>query len=436
MLSTLRAALPGRGSSMPDDVLERVVSVDPVALARYAHVCGFILRDELPATYPHVLAFPLEQVGHGLDGPQVVDRDHVDVGPLLAEGSVEVAADPAEAVDADSDAHASGASWVVADLSDQILPIRANRQFHQRPGEQDGVVRPPVLAGDRPLDTADLDRRVGEAAGVAEHDVDLDAVLGERTDMVAGVEARRLGLLRAQVGHVDPAGAGGVQRLADLGNQRGGDHARVERSRAEHHLIGGLDGGDRGGGGWWIGWGERDPPDAARVLDLDLALDRPAARFRLQGHRLDGGREDRSGGADQPPHLGDGPDEVARCLGQPDDEEVAQGVTAQLPRLESVLEGGTELGVGIGEGGQAPADVTGRRYLEGLAEASARAPVVGHRHHGGDGPGIQPGRPERGGQAVPTADGHDRWSRHRAPPGAACVAGERRGSFTCRCPGG
>ena len=44
---------------MPDDVLERVVSVDPVALAKYAHVCGFTLRDELPATYPHVLAFPL-----------------------------------------------------------------------------------------------------------------------------------------------------------------------------------------------------------------------------------------------------------------------------------------------------------------------------------------------------------------------------------------
>jgi acyl dehydratase len=57
MLSTLRAALPGRGSSMPVDVLTRDVTVDPVALAKYAHVCGFTLRDELPPTYPHVLAF-------------------------------------------------------------------------------------------------------------------------------------------------------------------------------------------------------------------------------------------------------------------------------------------------------------------------------------------------------------------------------------------
>jgi acyl dehydratase len=42
---------------MPDTVLEREATVDPVALAKYARVCGFTLRDELPPTYPHVLAF-------------------------------------------------------------------------------------------------------------------------------------------------------------------------------------------------------------------------------------------------------------------------------------------------------------------------------------------------------------------------------------------
>ena len=51
-----RAAAP----AMPDDVLEREVTVDPVALAKYAHVCGFTLRDELPPTYPHVLAFGMQ----------------------------------------------------------------------------------------------------------------------------------------------------------------------------------------------------------------------------------------------------------------------------------------------------------------------------------------------------------------------------------------
>jgi acyl dehydratase len=61
MLTTLRAALPALGSRMPDEVLIRErVAVDPAALARYARVCGFTLRDELPPTYPHVLAFGLQ----------------------------------------------------------------------------------------------------------------------------------------------------------------------------------------------------------------------------------------------------------------------------------------------------------------------------------------------------------------------------------------
>ena len=59
MLTTLRAVLPGRGDEMPGATLEREVRVDPGALAAYAHVTGFTVRDELPPTYPHVLAFPL-----------------------------------------------------------------------------------------------------------------------------------------------------------------------------------------------------------------------------------------------------------------------------------------------------------------------------------------------------------------------------------------
>ncbi|MFL5816497.1 MAG: MaoC family dehydratase [Conexibacter sp.] len=73
MLSTYaRAALPlvpgasllpfvaGRGKEMP--ALERSASgvrVDPAELAAYDRVCGFTLRDALPATYLHVQAFPM-----------------------------------------------------------------------------------------------------------------------------------------------------------------------------------------------------------------------------------------------------------------------------------------------------------------------------------------------------------------------------------------
>ncbi|MFC0546240.1 MaoC family dehydratase [Kutzneria chonburiensis] len=60
----LRAALTAfrrGGSTLPSDVLSRSdVSVSLEHLAAYNRVCGFGLRDELPATYPHVLAFPLQ----------------------------------------------------------------------------------------------------------------------------------------------------------------------------------------------------------------------------------------------------------------------------------------------------------------------------------------------------------------------------------------
>jgi len=50
----------GRGGEMPELELRLArVTVDPDRLATYARVCGMSLRETLPATYPHVLAFPL-----------------------------------------------------------------------------------------------------------------------------------------------------------------------------------------------------------------------------------------------------------------------------------------------------------------------------------------------------------------------------------------
>jgi len=59
MLTLLKAALPGRGEGLPIDLLTREPTVSADHLADYAHLCGFTLRDELPPTYPHVLAFGL-----------------------------------------------------------------------------------------------------------------------------------------------------------------------------------------------------------------------------------------------------------------------------------------------------------------------------------------------------------------------------------------
>ncbi|MFD2092727.1 MaoC family dehydratase [Blastococcus deserti] len=51
----------GRGGALPDTHLARAgVRVDAGNLAEYARVCRLPLSDVLPATYPHLLTFPLQ----------------------------------------------------------------------------------------------------------------------------------------------------------------------------------------------------------------------------------------------------------------------------------------------------------------------------------------------------------------------------------------
>jgi acyl dehydratase len=51
----------GRGGALPDTHLARKgVEVDPAHLAEYVRVCRLPLTDALPATYPHMLTFPLQ----------------------------------------------------------------------------------------------------------------------------------------------------------------------------------------------------------------------------------------------------------------------------------------------------------------------------------------------------------------------------------------
>jgi acyl dehydratase len=58
--ASLLPFVPGGGGEIPELELELAgVETDPAAVAAYAKVCGFALRDQLPPTYPHVLAFPL-----------------------------------------------------------------------------------------------------------------------------------------------------------------------------------------------------------------------------------------------------------------------------------------------------------------------------------------------------------------------------------------
>jgi acyl dehydratase len=58
--ASLLPFVPGGGGDIPEVELELpAVRAEPDRVAAYAQVCGFVLRDKLPPTYPHVLAFPL-----------------------------------------------------------------------------------------------------------------------------------------------------------------------------------------------------------------------------------------------------------------------------------------------------------------------------------------------------------------------------------------
>jgi acyl dehydratase len=58
-MNPLRLVRVRRPSELPDRELTGTLSVDRGHLAAYDRVCGFRLRDRLPPTYPHILAFPL-----------------------------------------------------------------------------------------------------------------------------------------------------------------------------------------------------------------------------------------------------------------------------------------------------------------------------------------------------------------------------------------
>lgn len=58
--ASLLPGVPGRGKEVPEIELELpAVRAQADQVAAYARVCGFSLRNQLPPTYPHVLAFPL-----------------------------------------------------------------------------------------------------------------------------------------------------------------------------------------------------------------------------------------------------------------------------------------------------------------------------------------------------------------------------------------
>ena len=84
----------------------------------------------------------LQQVGHQLLGAEVVGGDEVDVGAPLLGGPEEVAADAAEAVDADADGHGCA---LLSGVDDRC--VRANLTGGAEPGSKGRAAPPPRRAG-------------------------------------------------------------------------------------------------------------------------------------------------------------------------------------------------------------------------------------------------------------------------------------------------
>lgn len=59
LASYLAGLRPRAGTGVPDTELTAVAAIDRAHLTRYARLCGFPDTGAVPATYPHVLAFPL-----------------------------------------------------------------------------------------------------------------------------------------------------------------------------------------------------------------------------------------------------------------------------------------------------------------------------------------------------------------------------------------
>lgn len=87
----------GGGDALPDDELTKTFTVDQQRLTDYQRVCGFRTSHVLPATYPHMLAFPLSMdlmtrlsFPFGVIGLVHVENEITQERPLRASEELEV----------------------------------------------------------------------------------------------------------------------------------------------------------------------------------------------------------------------------------------------------------------------------------------------------------------------------------------------------------
>ncbi|HWM10154.1 MAG TPA: MaoC/PaaZ C-terminal domain-containing protein [Solirubrobacteraceae bacterium] len=156
-----------RPDELPDRELTRAVEVDREHLAAYDRVCGFRLRDELPATYPHVLAFPLAM--ELLTGPfpfsplglvHVANRIEQS-RPLRADEPLELAVRVA-----DLRPHERGTQFdVVTELADGGWREWSTYLHREKGGSSKGASREPPSASAIWAVPGDIGRRYARVSG-------------------------------------------------------------------------------------------------------------------------------------------------------------------------------------------------------------------------------------------------------------------------------
>ena len=181
LLARAVATSPGRsGTALPEtQLVRRDIAIDRDQVAAYADVCGFTLTDALPATYLHLLAFPLSvQIMAGRDFPfALAGLVHVrnritHQRPVVADEHVDVAVHLA-----DLRAHPKGQQFdVVADVTvgdEQVWSSRSTylkRGGGDRDGAESATGAATVDVATLPMTSlwrvpADIGRQYGSVSG-------------------------------------------------------------------------------------------------------------------------------------------------------------------------------------------------------------------------------------------------------------------------------
>ena len=213
----------------------------------------------------------------------------------------------------------------------------------------------------------------------------------ERADVIDGGIPRGLAALRHKIHNIDLYGVRLVDRLADAGDEKVRNDARIKTAGAEHDEIGLPDGVKTGGQRRWMLRREICPHDAPREIffvfgDLRFARDGHAVvKIGEELHVLVRDRQHAPGDGEHLAHARDGFVERVAHAVERGEKEIAEALAAQRAVLKPIGEQGLHRRLGVCKRLQTVADVAGREHTELLPEHAAAAAVVHHGDDGGDG---------------------------------------------------